>query len=163
MIVEVIRSRRRKRTVSARIRGGRLIVRIPARLSDREAEQWVEKMKRRLIVRKAQDDEAAQRELEDVARRMNEMFLSGEATPSSIRYTSNQKRLFGSCSPRTRKVRISSRVRRMPKWVLEYLVLHELTHFIHPNHSQKFWDIVRRHPDAERARGFLIGYSWRPS
>jgi len=44
----------------------------------------------------------------------------------------------------------------MPSWVQDYIIIHELTHLIYPDHSKKFWETVNRYRYAERAKGYLI-------
>jgi predicted metal-dependent hydrolase len=47
----------------------------------------------------------------------------------------------------------------MPTYVLDYVLLHELTHLLVPGHGDEFWDWVGRYELTERARGFLEGVS----
>lgn len=44
----------------------------------------------------------------------------------------------------------------MPSWVQDYIIIHELTHLMYPDHSKKFWETVNRYKYAERAKGYLI-------
>ena len=45
----------------------------------------------------------------------------------------------------------------MPNWVIDYVLVHELTHLLVPGHGPDFWAWVNRYPRTERARGFLEG------
>ncbi len=62
---------------------------------------------------------------------------------------------WGSCSSSGR-LSFSWRLILAPPFVLDYLAAHEVAHMIHMNHSQKFWNLVRRaSPDVERAEAWL--------
>ncbi len=76
---------------------------------------------------------------------------------SSVRYVTNQQKRFGSCTPSTGAIRISDRLSRVPDWVRDYVLVHELAHLIHADHSPEFWRLVYGYELAERARGFLMG------
>jgi hypothetical protein len=45
----------------------------------------------------------------------------------------------------------------MPSWVLDYVILHELTHLLKPGHGGEFWSLLESYPRTERARGYLEG------
>jgi predicted metal-dependent hydrolase len=41
-------------------------------------------------------------------------------------------------------------------FVINYVVIHELTHFLEPNHTPRFWGIIRSQtPHMEKARNWL--------
>jgi len=160
-VVEVRRSQRRRRTVSAYRDGERVVVLIPDRFSRAEETEWVERMLARLAAREERirhtDDELTVR-----ARRLTERYLADHAdrvTPASVRWVTNQNGRWGSCTPDDGTIRISHRIQEMPDWVVDYVLLHELAHLVVPSHSAEFWDLVNRYPRAERARGFLEGIS----
>jgi predicted metal-dependent hydrolase len=156
--VEVRRSKRRRRTVSAYRDGDRIIVLIPASLSRKEEAEWVRTMVERLEKsekrRQPSDDDLLQR-----ARGLNDRYLGGLATPDSVRWVENQQSRWGSCTPGDRTIRLSARLRGMPAWVIDYVLVHELAHLMEPGHDAQFWAWVERYPHAERAKGYLLGWS----
>lgn len=160
-VVEVRRSQRRRRTVSAYRDGERVVVLIPAQFSRAEEREWVDRMLERLAAR----DRRVRRTDADLALRAERLalrYLPDHPTagcPASIRWVSNQNGRWGSCTPADRTIRISQRVREMPDWVVDYVLLHELAHLIVPSHGSAFWALVCRYPKAERARGYLEGVS----
>ena len=55
----------------------------------------------------------------------------------------NQKSRWGSCSRRG-TVSLNWRLIQTPSFVRDYIILHELAHRRHMNHSNKFWPEVKR-------------------
>lgn len=49
---------------------------------------------------------------------------------------------WGSCRPKKGIITLNSHLIEAPRNCIEYVVLHEFAHFIHPNHSRQFWDFV---------------------
>jgi predicted metal-dependent hydrolase len=158
--VEVVRSPRRRKTITAERRNGRVVVRLPAGLSRAEERQWVDRMVTRLEERERTERLNARRNLDRSARRLNIEYFGGRLGWRSIRYVHNQRDRYGSCTPEDATIRISHRVAEYPGWVREYVVMHELAHLEEPTHSARFWWLVSRYPLAERARGFLIAKGW---
>jgi predicted metal-dependent hydrolase len=156
--VEVRRSTRRKRTVSAYREGERTIVLLPARMTAAEEQEWVATMLQRLADQerrsKPSDDQLWVR-----AQRLSSRFLDGRARPSSVRWVANQRSRWGSCTVQDASIRLSDRLQGMPEWVVDYVLLHELAHLIEPSHGPSFWRLLEGFPDVERARGFLDGWS----
>lgn len=154
--VEVRRSKRRTRTVSAYRADGKVIVMIPARFTKAEEEQWVRDMLGRLE-RKQQRGRRNDTELMERALELSAEYLDGTAVPTSVRWVENMRQRWGSCTPTTGQIRLSHRLRELPVWVIDYVLLHELVHLLEPNHNKRFWSWVDRYPRAERAKGYLEG------
>jgi predicted metal-dependent hydrolase len=155
--VDVRRSRRRRRTVSAyRAEDGTVVVLLPARMTKADEQHWVTTMVRRLerseARRRPSDAELARR-----AERLSERYLEGLARPVSVRWVDNQHQRWGSCTPADKAIRLSRRMQGMPEWVVDYVLLHELAHLLERGHTRTFWRLVDRFPKAERAKGFLEG------
>lgn len=154
--VEVRRSARRKRTVSAYRDGDRTVVLLPGRMTQTEEKRWVGVMLERLAAqerrRRPSDEDLAARALELSAR-----YLDGRAEPASVRWVGNQNTRWGSCTPIDGTIRLSTRLRGMPTYVVDYVLLHELAHLLVPGHGPRFWTLLAAYPRTERARGYLEG------
>ncbi len=74
-----------------------------------------------------------------------------------MRWVTNQNTRWGSCTPSEGTIRLSHRLRTMPPWVIDYVLVHELVHLLVPGHGADFWALVARYPRTERAKGFLEG------
>jgi len=156
--VEVRRSKRRRRTVAAYRDGDTVVVMMPARLTKAEEAEWVEIMLGRLE-RQSRRQAPTDAELARRAENLSKRYLDGLARPVSVRWVDNQQARWGSCTIADRTIRLSSRLRGMPAWVVDYVLLHELAHLLVPGHSPDFWEWVNRYPRTERARGYLEGVS----
>jgi predicted metal-dependent hydrolase len=68
----------------------------------------------------------------------------------------NQKRRWGSCNPSNRNLNFNWRLMMTPLWVLDYVVVHELAHLVHANHSKAFWATVEEiYPAWREAKEWL--------
>jgi predicted metal-dependent hydrolase len=158
--VEVRRSKRRKKTVSAYLEGDTMVVQLPGHLSKAEERHWVAEMERKLLRSQhrkrspaRESDAALLRRCHDLAAR----YLDGQARPETVRWAPPMRTRWASCTPARGSIRISERLRDVPGWVLDYVLVHELTHLIVPGHDAEFWKLCRRYPKTERAIGYLEG------
>ncbi|MEM0492555.1 MAG: M48 family metallopeptidase [Candidatus Thermoplasmatota archaeon] len=151
----VIRSERRRRTIQSKLKGDVFYVYLPSGLKPEEERRWVEHMKKRYEQREKRRRLKSDKDLEERAEGLNKRFFDG-SLKFSIKYVTNQNTRFGSCTYKTKSIRISDRIVKMPRWVQDYIIIHELTHLIYPDHSKKFWSKVNEYKLSERARGYLI-------
>jgi predicted metal-dependent hydrolase len=154
--VVVRRSAKRRRTVSARREGGRIVVLIPAWFSAAEEQHWVATMVGRLErgqPRSRGGDSALTRRAAELSR----TYLGGRAVPTSVRWVGEMRTRWASCTPAEGTIRMSRRLQQLPQWVCDYVLVHELAHLLVPGHGPDFWALVARYPRTERARGYLEG------
>lgn len=157
--VKVIRSPRRKKTSAARIVNNVIEVRIPAWMTPEQEAETVESLVAR--IEKKRDVSASP---VDLVERAGKLALVYELpVPHEIKWVTNQNTRWGSCTFGDGVVRISSRLTAVPDWVLDYVILHEITHLVESGHGSEFNRLMARYPKLERAEGFLdamaLGFS----
>ncbi len=151
--VVVRRSKQRKRTVGAQLVGNVLTVTVPAWMSAAEQEHWVEVMRAR-FARKLWSGRI------DLADRALHLARRHDLPrPNEIVWSDNMSTRWGSCTPGSGRIRISTTLARFPDWVIDYVIVHELAHLRHGDHSPEFWALAHRYPKCERAIGYLIAKS----
>jgi predicted metal-dependent hydrolase len=155
--VEVRVSHRRKKTASAHWEGGRIVVVVPSHLRGDDRDRMVDELAGRLRRHRPHldaSDEDLRRRAVDLGRR----YLDG-VVPSSIRWSTTQQKRWGSCTVGTGDVRISDRLRIVPTWVLDAVIVHELAHILEARHSPRFRELENRYPRQQEAESFLEGYA----
>lgn len=154
--VKILRSKKRRRSVSGRMIKNILVVRAPENMPEIRLQEVIAELKAR-IERKCLKEELNKSEnLASRAEKFNKRYFENKLKVNSIEYVTGQKTRFGCCNFRTGSIRISHRISSMPQWVRDYVIIHELAHLVAPDHSKAFWDIVNRYKLAERAKGYLI-------
>lgn len=160
--VEIRRSSRRRKTVSVVRQGGEIVLQVPARLSRAEIDLLAAELVPKLLAREARRRSVvSDRALVERARGLVEQHLSDQPQrlPSSVRWVTNQNQRWGSCSTESGAIRLSHRLQAMPDWVLDHVLLHELVHLHHADHSPDFWALVHRDPHSERVKAYLDGWT----
>ncbi|MFF2344321.1 YgjP-like metallopeptidase domain-containing protein [Pseudarthrobacter sp. NPDC058119] len=164
--VEVRRSARRTRTVAAFWEDGTAVVAIPARFTAAQEREWVQRMLAKLHKQGEQRAAAGRRRpatddaLAAHAARLSTQYLGGRPVPTSVRWVSNQNSRWGSATPADGTIRLSDKLRPMPQWVIDYVLLHELAHLLVASHNAAFWQLLDAYPETQRAKAFLEGISF---
>ncbi len=156
--VEIRRSARRRRTVTAYREDGRTIVLVPARMSQVEVNQYVEE----LVARIDRSERRAKRgdsELMARAQHLSKRYLNSAAQPTSVRWVSNQRKRWGSATPIDGTIRLSERLATMPAYVVDAVLLHELAHLVVAGHGPDFHALLVGYPEVAKAHAFLAGVS----
>ena len=155
--VEIRASTRRRSTVSASWEDGRILVLVPSRLGSSERDAVVSELVQRLL-RKAPMHHSDDKALQERAEQLADRYFDG-VRASSIHWVGNQRKRWGSCNPNTGEIRISDRLRPVPPWVLDAVLVHELAHLLEASHSRRFRSLAARFPRMAEADTFLHGFS----
>jgi len=155
--VRVIKSSRRRRSISAYREHGAIVIQVPARLSNSKIQEVIPEMVEKILSREAREkmsDEALfDRSLELLALYLPEF----RTQPVSVLWRSMNER-WGSCTTLDRTIRISDRLNGAPDYVVDYLLVHELIHLEIPDHGPDFESLLSRFERAELGSAYLEGY-----
>jgi Protein of unknown function DUF45 len=148
--VDVVRSKRRRRTAQAYMSEGRLKVMVPFGLAPDEEARLVKSLVARV------DRKVSSRQV-DLSRRARHLAMRYDLPqPTTIEWSDRQTTRWGSCTPAAGSIRVSNRLASMPGWVLDSVLIHEMAHLEQPNHGPKFKALVARYEFSERAKGYLM-------
>jgi predicted metal-dependent hydrolase len=153
--IVVIRSKKRKRNISAYRQGGKIVISIPARLTKAQEREVVPEMIAKI---RAKEVAAPESELMELAGELLNRFAPEIALrPASVAWRSMNER-WGSCTSVDRTIRLASKLQRAPKYVLEFVLYHEAIHLQHADHGPEFYEFLHRYPRHLEAEAFLAGY-----
>jgi predicted metal-dependent hydrolase len=155
--VEVRISARRRKTSEGHWVGDRIVVSLPAHLSAAARQEATAWLVDRLLATHPLRAVATDTALLQRALALSERYRMG-LRPASVRWVTNQSARWGSCSVRTGDIRLSHRLREVPEWVIDAVLVHELAHLVHPDHSPAFHRLANVYPRHKEAGIFLAGY-----
>ena len=153
----VIRSTRRKRTISAYRQGGRIVVSIPSRLSKADERSIVPEMVAKIRAQEATRSFAESLLASRIADLLTSLAPEISERPTAVNWRKMQER-WGSCTSVDGTVRISDRLQLAPQNVLDFVLFHEGIHLRYGDHGPDFRALLARFPEGERAQAYLDGY-----
>jgi predicted metal-dependent hydrolase len=156
--LEIHRSPRRRRSAQAHAQGDTVVVRLPAGLQSAEEERLIGGLLRKVTGRAQAQALGGDAALLARAVQLADRYLDG-VRPTTVRWSPRMQRRYGSCSPATGEIRISHQLASAPRWVLDAVLVHELAHLLVADHSPAFHALVARFPEADRAKGWLEGFT----
>jgi Protein of unknown function DUF45 len=154
---KIVRSTRRKKSISALRRNGIIEIHIPARTTKRQEAELIPEMIAMLLTRESRslrtESELSAKADELLANLLPEF----SERPASITWRKMKDR-WGSCTTVDRTIRLSDRLATVPAYVLDWVIFHELIHLRIPDHGKAFTALLERFPERDRAQAYLDGY-----
>lgn len=162
LCIPIIRSKRK--TLALQVTGNSdVIVRAPQQITRREAElfvqknaEWIKRTRREMELRCERQKKMAEEyripdytsltpmEKNKIRRHIMER-LKLYARQMGVKFARvtvrDQKTRWGSCSSKG-NLNFNYRLHYLPQELMDYVVVHELAHRIHMNHSREFWEVV---------------------
>ena len=155
--VRVIKSSRRRRSISAYREHGAIVIQVPARLSNSKIQEVIPEMVEKILSREAREKMSDKALFDRALELLNQYLPEFRVRPVSVVWRSMNER-WGSCTTIDRTIRISDRLNGAPSYVVDYLLVHELIHLEIPDHGGEFEKLLARFEESELANAYLDGY-----
>ncbi|MEY2417377.1 MAG: hypothetical protein QOG90_57 [Actinomycetota bacterium] len=157
--VEIRVSPRRRKTVAAYWEGDRIVIVFPQRVPKRERQAYVDELSAKLVASRAKS-RPTDAELHARAAHLSRTYLNNVARPTSVQWSTRQQARWGSCTAADGSIRISARLQGAPQFVVDAVLVHELAHLVHSDHTAEFYELANKFPRQNDADLFLKGLSF---
>ena len=157
--IEIRVSPRRRKTVTAYWEGETIVIVFPQRVAKRDRQAYVDELSAKLIAgrEKSRPTDAA---LHERAVHLSRTYLKNAARPTSVQWSTRQQARWGSCTAADGSIRISARLQGAPQFVIDAVLVHELAHLVHSEHSPAFYELANKFPRQHDADLFLKGLAF---
>lgn len=138
-----------KNSASGQLKGLIIQIDLPAGISAHQKQTLCSTIISRILAR------VFHKEIEGRVRELNNKYFGKQLLSVRLKYNSSN---WGSCSSKN-NINLSTRLLLTPDFITDYVIIHELAHLIHMDHSDQFWAVVKKvMPDYERAERWLKKY-----
>jgi len=155
--IVVLRSKRRKKSISAYRQGGRIIISIPARMSKADERSVIPEMIAKIRAQEAGDSLSETILMQRCIELLEQYAPEITICPKSVNWRAMRER-WGSCTSVDATIRISDRLKGAPAYALDYVLFHEAIHLHHFDHGPEFKAVLARFPEEGRAEAYLEGF-----
>lgn len=158
-VVEIRVSDRRRKTVAAYWEGDTIVIVVPRRMTKKDRQVYADELAGKLIASRDKD-RPTDADLHKRAAHLSRTYLNNAAKPTSVQWSTRQQSRWGSCTSAEGTIRISARLQGAPQYVIDAVLVHELAHLLHSDHSPEFYELANRFPRQHDADQFLKGMSF---
>lgn len=159
-----------RKSISLQIKSWEIIVKAPRFMLQKTIDTFVQKHKDWIVSRLKQEKNKIiynPKQIEDlkikardyIPNRVRELAYKFWFSYNFIKITSAKTR-WGSCTSK-KNLNFSYRLILTPKDVIDYVIIHELSHLKHMNHSKRFWrEVASMMPDYKKKELWLKKEWW---
>ena len=139
------------KNIYIQIKDGRVIVKAPKRVNKKEIEkiiqqksEWIQKSIEKEKKKQEKEPRYKKEEFKNIVEKnANELIKETGLVPNKI--TIKQiKYAWGSCTSK-KNITINLELIKYSQQAIRYVILHELCHIKHMNHSKEFWNLVEKY------------------
>ena len=139
------------KNIYIQIKDGRVIVKAPKRVNKKEIEkiiqqksEWIQKSIEKENKKQEKEPRYTKEEFKKIIEKnANELIKETGLKPNKI--TIKQiKYAWGSCSSK-KNITLNLELIKYSQQAIRYVILHELCHIKHMNHSKEFWNLVEKY------------------
>ena len=159
----------KRKTISISVKGGSVIVRCPYGTSServfellKKHEAWILKHVEKSLLKEAKYNDLSDEKIKELKKEAKIYFNTETKRFSEImglkygRITiTSAKTRFGSCSSK-KNICFSYRLMLYPPAAREYVIVHELCHLVHLDHSKKFYSLLMKYMPDYKVRKRLL-------
>lgn len=99
------------------------------------------------------------KDLKKVTTKMVEKYLNKMELELNTLEIRTMSARWGTCIPAKKKILLNFHLVHCPPEAIEYVVLHEVSHLLHPNHSKRFYDTIALYmPNYKERKAILQDY-----
>jgi predicted metal-dependent hydrolase len=151
--IEIIRSKKRKKTIQARLTGEKTVrVLAPYGSNEDIIVGFVKKTVKKFALKESISGKEG--ELQKRAEMLRDKYISN-APDFTISYSESLRTTWGKCFIRDKNIILNPKLGSFPLWVIDYVIIHEIAHLIFPDHGKNFRALVSKYRLKERAVGYL--------
>lgn len=130
------------------IKDGKVIIKVPKNFSQKQIEdiikekqKWIEKNLKKSRIKQEKSEKYSDEEfIQIIEQNVKELISITGLKPNRVR-VKQIKYAWGSCST-SKNISINQKLICYSKNAIRYVILHELCHLKHMNHSKEFWNLV---------------------
>lgn len=151
--IDVIRSKARRKTIQAKLTEERKIrVLAPYRAEEEFILNFIKKTVKKFALKESISGKGE--DLQKRAEMLRKKYVKS-APDFKISYSENLKTTWGKCFTQKKEIILNPKLSKFPLWVVDMVIIHELSHLIHPDHGKEFRALVSKYKLKERATGYL--------